>query len=83
MKILRNTIVFGIILFLFNYVFAFVFNKVTKIYGFNELLDSNFALSTIITALVGIIIYLVSMILTKQIVSLKFKINYAEAKRCY
>lgn len=82
-KIIRNIFVFGIILYVINYALNFIIDKILELVDFSALYDINAILYTIVILVMEVIVYLISMVITKKIISLKIKIkiNYEEAKK--
>lgn len=80
-KNIRNVVVFGIILYVINYALNFIIDKICDLCGLDSLYDINIVIYAIITIGLGIILYLIAMVMTKKIMSIKLKLYYEEAKR--
>ena len=81
LKIIRNVVIFGIVLYVINFILNFVADKLFSFFDLDSLYDINIILYAIITMGIGIIIYIIAMILTKKLISIKIKIYYEEAKK--
>lgn len=81
LKNVRNIVVFGIILYIVNFILNFIVDKIFNLINLDNLYDTNMILYTIITMGIGIILYLIAMIITKKLFSIKIKIHYKEAKK--
>ena len=80
-KTIRNVVIFGIILYIINIGLNFILDKILSLFNLDALYDTNIILYGIVIMVLGVILYLIAMIITKKIVSIKIKINYEEAKK--
>ena len=80
-KTIRNVVIFGIILYIINFGLNFAVDKIFTLFNLDTLYDTNIVLYGIITMGLGIILFLIAMIITKKIVSIKLKIYYEDAKK--
>lgn len=81
MKTVRNTIVFGSILFFINWLLNTIILKILESFNIDSIYDSSMVLYTIIMLGLGTIIFLVAFMITKKIVSMKLQIDYQDAKK--
>ena len=79
--VIKNVVIFGVILWVINFSLNFVVEKIFDFFKLDSLYDTNMLLYGILTIVIGTIIYLIAVLATKKIVSLKLKINYEEAKK--
>lgn len=80
-KTIRNVVVFGIILSLICFILTILVSKLWSLVILGVFDDRDSVAYVIIALATCVIVYCISMIITKKIFSIKIKLDYKEAKK--